>query len=756
MPVAIVGMHRSGTSLLAQLLQRSGLYLGSEDRLFGPSPDNPDGYWEHTGFHNLNDSVLAALGGTWDAPPVVPARWEEDPRLAAPAAEARQLLGEFSGRKPWGWKDPRTSLTLSLWLELIPDLKVIICIRNPLEVACSVQRRDRLSYSTAIRLWQLYNNQAVQAPAAARIVVAYEQLLSVPEPELARVLRFVGIAAGADVLRDAVGIARDDLRHSRFGSADLYAVDCHPDVLELYARLRIEAGIGGHELGRTKRLDTDERVVDEHALEALVGLPRSELPPSLDPAGAQPDDAQQIAQIQALVRDATTPGSTVAVISKGDERLTDLSERTALPFPQDEEGVLLGYNPSSGRSPVAQLEVARARGAEYLLIPAPSVWWLEHYPELRRHLTARYRLLRWDAETAVLFDLRTAQEPEGRARAGAIELVDAVGDVWGRAPAVLDWSTGLDLAEVLPQAHRFAEDSGRGVLPHLDASVDVVALQAADPRAVQEARRVASAATIELAPDGHLPPTLTLKLPAEGAVLREVSIVLILTDHPAAGAFLRSFEETLPHDFQGELVVVAGRRRDGHRSLLGRLAGTYERVKVVEARSARQSLSAANEGMEASTEATVVLLRGETLLLPGWLRPLLRVLRRCPAAGAVGGIVLTPDGSLLHGGGQVARDGSALDVGRHSPHPDDAPFAYVRNVDFCTSLILATRRQIFLDVNGFESGLPEERAEVDYGMAVRQLGMHCYFQPASAVVDLDSGRRAEGHGAGPHRILAEA
>src|SRR5919197_2381254 len=56
MPVAIVGMHRSGTSLVAQVLAKAGLYLGRTDDLIPAGPDNPDGYWEHAGFHGLNES----------------------------------------------------------------------------------------------------------------------------------------------------------------------------------------------------------------------------------------------------------------------------------------------------------------------------------------------------------------------------------------------------------------------------------------------------------------------------------------------------------------------------------------------------------------------------------------------------------------------------------------------------------------------------------------------------------------------------
>src|SRR5438105_11535579 len=105
MPVAIVGMHRSGTSLVAQALTKAGLYLGRPEDLIPASADNADGYWEHAGFHRLNESVLAELGGGWDSPPVVPARWRDDVRLRPFEAEAKRLVGELDRNGPWGWKD---------------------------------------------------------------------------------------------------------------------------------------------------------------------------------------------------------------------------------------------------------------------------------------------------------------------------------------------------------------------------------------------------------------------------------------------------------------------------------------------------------------------------------------------------------------------------------------------------------------------------------------------------------------------------
>jgi acyl carrier protein len=495
MPVAVVGMHRSGTSLLAQILHRSGLYLGSGDRLLGPGEDNPEGFWEHTDFSRLNEALLQDLGGAWDDPPASPTCWTEDDRLTSHVANARELLDEFSDREPWGWKDPRTSVTLPLWLDLIPDLKVIHCVRNPLEVAFSLQRRNLFSYSKAVRLWKLYNERVLATPVTERIVVSYERVLSNPEPELARVLKFIGLAPGARERRDVANIPRRDLRHISFGMADLHLVYCHPEVIDLYARLGREAGIGDEVTSRAPALNRTDRTLDEHALKALVEL---RAPPAFGVAeqpqtpgyngrnasvvagselmtggnvqveetvdglknslrvhlaetlrvvldehsgsrdllgeglidsmavmelvayieetfGVIVEDEEIIAEnfrsldsmvsyvvykktgveivdpyvasVREFVAEATPVGAFVLLLSSGDDRLLQVSDRIVWPFPCDEEGAwgVTGH-PADGGAGIVMVERLCKLGATHIVFLAPELWWLDYYPELRTHL----------------------------------------------------------------------------------------------------------------------------------------------------------------------------------------------------------------------------------------------------------------------------------------------------------------------------------------------------------------------------------
>src|SRR5215212_8323769 len=112
MPVVITGMHRSGTSMVSRLLHDSGLDLGAPDDLIPASPDNPDGHWEHIAIVQLNDEILNSFGGGWDCPPPADADYRRLADVPRFRDRAEAVVAQFRNREPWGWKDPRTSLTL--------------------------------------------------------------------------------------------------------------------------------------------------------------------------------------------------------------------------------------------------------------------------------------------------------------------------------------------------------------------------------------------------------------------------------------------------------------------------------------------------------------------------------------------------------------------------------------------------------------------------------------------------------------------
>jgi ATP-binding cassette, subfamily B, bacterial len=107
-----------------------------------------------------------------------------------------------------------------------------------------------------------------------------------------------------------------------------------------------------------------------------------------------------------LVARMTPEGATVLVVSRGDGELVRLASHSAWHFPQVADGVWAGHHPADSGAAIAHLEQLRARGAEFIVFPFTSMWWLDHYQELRRHLERDHRPLFEDRDHGALFDLR--------------------------------------------------------------------------------------------------------------------------------------------------------------------------------------------------------------------------------------------------------------------------------------------------------------------------------------------------------------
>jgi GT2 family glycosyltransferase len=111
------------------------------------------------------------------------------------------------------------------------------------------------------------------------------------------------------------------------------------------------------------------------------------------------------AEIRKVVAEHVPLGATILVVSKGDDELLKLDGRRAWHFPATEQGVYAGHHPGSSSEAVEQLEAQRSRGGQFLLVPKPSLWWLDHYSGLTEHLTSRYRPLVRNQDTCALFAL---------------------------------------------------------------------------------------------------------------------------------------------------------------------------------------------------------------------------------------------------------------------------------------------------------------------------------------------------------------
>jgi GT2 family glycosyltransferase len=124
------------------------------------------------------------------------------------------------------------------------------------------------------------------------------------------------------------------------------------------------------------------------------------------PASRSNERLALVERVRDVVHEAVPAGAAVLVASRGDEELIDFEGRTGLHFPQVENGVYAGHHPADGEEAIAHLEQLRVSGAEFLVLPEPALWWLEHYESFRDHLHEQCSLVARAEEACLVFALR--------------------------------------------------------------------------------------------------------------------------------------------------------------------------------------------------------------------------------------------------------------------------------------------------------------------------------------------------------------
>jgi hypothetical protein len=212
-------MHRSGTSALVRSLNEMGLYIG-----YDLEPNAEARY-----FLNLNEELLRMVGARWDNPENLRqvlkdedlvlwlSKWLESKMTGLDISLYLSKPGWLKYRdirnypRVWGWKDPRNTLTLPIWLKLFPDAKVIHVVRHGVDVAASLRVREQqlrdktlrskheltqwkvtsplcLDLAKGFKLWETYMSVAEQTlsllPEAQCHTLTFEDWLLAPEQNL--------------------------------------------------------------------------------------------------------------------------------------------------------------------------------------------------------------------------------------------------------------------------------------------------------------------------------------------------------------------------------------------------------------------------------------------------------------------------------------------------------------------------------------------------------------------------------------------
>ena len=228
--VLVAGMHRSGTSALARLLSLLGCDLPGT--LMAAASSNETGHWESVPIVDLNDEILASAGSVWDDWESIDPSWYRSPVAERFRERARSVLcEEFGDSRLFVLKDPRICRLLPFWIEAVEGFgaePLVVCpVRNPLDVAGSLERRDGIDPSIGLLMWLRHVLDGEHASRGRRrAYLRYEHLLSRSHGVVARLEDALGVfwpRRSTTTGLDIDGFLSPELRHHRSDDSGLIA-----------------------------------------------------------------------------------------------------------------------------------------------------------------------------------------------------------------------------------------------------------------------------------------------------------------------------------------------------------------------------------------------------------------------------------------------------------------------------------------------------------------------------------------------------
>ena len=428
--------------------------------------------------------------------------------------------------------------------------------------------------------------------------------------------------------------------------------------------------------------------------------------------------------LRQTVEELLPVNANVLVLSKGDENLIRFNTCRGAHFPQDVSGRHARYYPASSSAAIAHLEALRFQGADYLVIPAKSDWWRETYAGFIRYLQRQYAVIEPTCDIGCIYFLR--------GKSHWLELDEIISDFkidCDREPAILNWDGEFQIGEIFPECRWFQLSSAkRHPLPYLNKTIDFVAISRPDAARMKEARRVATAGVIVLNAGpafGSTPSISVERLPGQRDKERPfISLVVAQSDADLPLKRKLTFlTETMPAGLPYEILVHA--IHPPGRKYLWRTKQTNQPP------SASAKISGPADPGKAKGDI-VIFIGPQTQPLAGWLPPLLRVFKEKADAGVVGGRLINFDGTQNQIGGIAGRNGLVELLGAGEIDPASPAYGFVRELDFCATTFLATRRSVLRSVPVRPNfGKRDLAANTAFCSAVREQGWRVYFEPDS-------------------------
>ncbi|MCA1640866.1 MAG: glycosyltransferase [Acidobacteria bacterium] len=206
---------------------------------------------------------------------------------------------------------------------------------------------------------------------------------------------------------------------------------------------------------------------------------------------------------------------------------------------------------------------------------------------------------------------------------------------------------------------------------------------------------------------------------------------------------LRSLLREVDFD-ETEVIVVNNASTDETPAVLARLR---DFVRVVDNEENSGFADACDQGAAHARGRHLVFLSNDTVVLPGWLDALVETVERDESVGAVGSMLLRPDGRVREAGAITWGDGSTSAYGGGGA-AGDRRYSFAREVDGCSVASLLVRRDLFVRLGGFDTRFAHAAHQsADLCLGARSLGYKVVYQPLSRVAQHDEGEGGRRRGA---------
>jgi len=210
----ILGMHKSGTTLVSQILHNSGINMGDFDDQKTYDQGNQ---YERLDTLNFNNDLLESHG----TPSLnIPVNKSFNISLTQ-EREALELIKNISEQNTdWGFKDPRTCITYKFWRKFLPVHKIIIIYRNPNELLKHYKTQFSKSRFRSLKVWHDYNKSILEEIISIdfdkRLIIKFDELLQ-NEEKLEEIENFIG--------NDVVDMRKKNLYRNKSESNEIGFID---------------------------------------------------------------------------------------------------------------------------------------------------------------------------------------------------------------------------------------------------------------------------------------------------------------------------------------------------------------------------------------------------------------------------------------------------------------------------------------------------------------------------------------------------